>query len=80
MNLGSWIVLAIVLVVVGFAIKATFFKGKAKGGCCDVGDAPEGNPACAACAQAPSDGRCAGCDGCSAARFTLQPTIVEVKE
>lgn len=89
MNLGSWIVLAIVLVCVGFAIKVTFFKKKARGGCCDTGDAL---PACcqgkqetakrdaATCGTAPGSPACEGCDGCSAARFTLQPTIREIVE
>jgi len=76
MNLGSWIVLAIVVAIVGLAIKATFFKKKPRGGCCDVGDAP-GCPSCAACTQTPGDAACGGCDGCAAARYTLQPTIRE---
>jgi len=51
-NLASWIVLGIVIVAVGFAIKATFFKKKSKGGCCDLGDEPMKCPA-------------SGCSGCS---------------
>lgn len=38
MNPASWVILALVVVIVGFAVKATFFKKKSKGGCCDVGD------------------------------------------
>ncbi len=38
MNFASWVILGIVLVIVGFAIRATFFKKKRTGGCCDTGD------------------------------------------
>ncbi|MBR2834182.1 MAG: hypothetical protein IKE43_00505 [Coriobacteriales bacterium] len=54
MNLASWIVLGIVLVIVGLAIKATFFgKKSAHGSCCDTGGrmpACTGCPSCSACA------------------------------
>lgn len=40
MNFASWIILLIVIVIVGLAIKATFFKKKSRGGCCDTGDKP----------------------------------------
>ena len=85
MNLGSWFVLAIVVAIVGLAIKATFFKKKPRGGCCDIGD-PGDVPACcqgkapadpATCGKEPGSAACGGCDGCSAARFTLQPIIRE---
>lgn len=39
MNLASWVILALVVVALAFAVKATFFKGhESKGGCCSVGD------------------------------------------
>jgi hypothetical protein len=83
MNLGSWIVLAIVVVIVGLAIKATFFKKKPRGGCCDTGDAPACCKASATdpttCGVEPGSSACAGCDGCAAARFALEPTIRELR-
>ena len=39
MNLASWIILLIVVAVLALAVKATFFKKKSRGGCCDTGDA-----------------------------------------
>ena len=50
MNFASWVILAIVLVLIGLAISATFFAKK-KGGCCDTGDATMKCPAegCSAC-------------------------------
>jgi hypothetical protein len=38
MNLASWIILGIVVLVVALAIRATFFKKDRKGGGCDPGD------------------------------------------
>ena len=38
MNFASWVILAIVLLVVGLAIRSTFFRKNKKGGCCDQGD------------------------------------------
>lgn len=39
MNLGSWIVLALVVALLFGAVRATFFrKTKMRGGCCNVGD------------------------------------------
>ena len=40
MNLASWVILGIVVLVVVLAIRATFFKKNRKGGCCDQGDEP----------------------------------------
>jgi hypothetical protein len=37
-NLASWIILLIVVAVLALAVKATFFKKKSRGGCCDTGD------------------------------------------
>ena len=42
MNLASWVILAIVIAVLALAVKATFFKKKSRGGCCDVGDKRDG--------------------------------------
>lgn len=38
MNLASWVILGVVVLVVVLAIRATFFKKNRKGGCCDQGD------------------------------------------
>lgn len=46
MNLASWIILAIVVVIVGLAVKATFFKKKSRGGCCDTSDKPSSHSCC----------------------------------
>jgi hypothetical protein len=56
MNLASWIILGIVVLVVALAIRATFFKKDRKGGCCDPGDQPTGCPSsgCSSCS-------CSGC-------------------
>ena len=55
MNFASWVILAIVLVVIGLAIRATFFPKKRKGGCCDTGDPMEDTP------MGCSPSMCAGC-------------------
>ena len=38
MNLASWVILGVVVLVVVLAIRATFCKKNRKGGCCDQGD------------------------------------------
>ena len=65
MNLASWIILLIVLVIVGLAIKATFFKKKSRGGCCDTGDAPSKSAKHACCENKSeqTDDAHADCDG-----------------
>ena len=65
MNLASWVILGIVLLAVVLAVRATFFKKKSKGGCCDVGDEPMGCSAsgCAGCS----------CSSCSAVRLPDLP-------
>lgn len=74
MNLASWIILAIVVAALALAVKATFFKKKARGGCCDTGDKRDdeldlnGLMCSAGCDSCPS------CEGCAAARNSLQPT------
>ena len=72
MNFASWVILGIVVVVIGLAIRATFFKKKGKGGCCDTGD-----PMTASC---PASG-CSGCtcESCHVAKNALQPTIKPAK-
>ena len=71
MNLGSWIVLAIVVAIVALAIRSTFFKKDS--GCC--GHAGDGHTA-----ENPSGncGDCASCHGCPAHENCLQPTIREL--
>ena len=53
MNLASWIILGIVILIVVLAVYSVFFKKDRKGGCCDVGGKPVGcecpSPACPAC-------------------------------
>lgn len=76
MNLASWIILAIVVVALAFAVKATFFKGKkSKGGCCSCGDGdampvkPRGLSAQEEAQLRGCSGSCASCpaaSGCSA--------------
>ena len=68
MNLGSWIVLAIVVGVVALAIRATFFKKKSKGGCCDTGD-----PMPTSCSASGCSG--CSCTSCHVAKNALMPTI-----
>jgi hypothetical protein len=71
-NLASWIVLGIVIIAIGFAIKATFFKKKRKGGCCDTGDKPLGSKAGSnAFGCSPSACSTCSCSSCSemAARY-----------
>ena len=67
MNLASWIILGIVVLLVGLAIRATFFKKKSKGGCCDTGDEPLdcSSAGCSSCS----------CAHCSVAKNVRQPTI-----
>ena len=65
MNLASWIILAIVITIVAFAIRATFSKKDHKGGCCDTGDPPA---TCDSC-------HCSSCSSCPINKNTLQPTI-----
>lgn len=59
MNLASWIILAVVIAIVALAIRATFFKKKSRGGCCDCGDLPSPSD----CEKQPSPG-CSACSGC----------------
>ena len=79
MNLASWIILAIVVAVLALAVKATFFKKKSRGGCCDTGDKRDddldlGGLVCSAgCDSCPS------CEGCASARNNLQPTYKPLK-
>ena len=67
MNLASWIILGIVILFVGLAIRATFFKKKRKGGCCDTWDEPIecSSLGCSSCS----------CTNCSIAKNAQQPTI-----
>ena len=74
MNLASWIILAIVIALLAFAVKATFFKRKSKGGCCDVGD----KDALKQGASRPeSCGGCTECSSCATQRNALKPRIIE---
>ena len=80
MNLASWIILAIVVGVLALAVKATFFKKKRHGGCCDVGDVHDkgdgrnenldlsGLTCSSHCSS------CTSCEGCAFAKNSLQPT------
>jgi hypothetical protein len=66
MNLASWIILAIVVAIIILAIRATFFKKSAKGGCCDTGSPDTSGKgggisisgACSACSSCPSCSSC----------------------
>jgi hypothetical protein len=74
MNLASWIILAVVVAVLALAVKATFFKKKPRGGCCDTGDkqTDDLNLNDLLCSSG-----CEGCasrNGCASARNSLQPT------
>lgn len=76
MNLASWIILIVVVGVLALAIKATFFKKKSRGGCCDTGDHDDvkayrdNTPsACSGCSG------CADFSSCAAAQNTLQATF-----
>lgn len=74
MNLASWIILAIVVAILALAVKATFFKKKPRGGCCDTGDKPADdlNLSGLVCSSG-----CEGCsarNGCASVRNNLQPT------
>jgi len=73
MNLASWIILGIVIVIVGLAIKATFFKKESRGGCCDVGDE------CGHCAPSACASCSAHCEHSAANRNNLQPTYKPLK-
>ena len=77
MNLASWIILIVVIVVLALAIKATFFNKKSCGGCCDVGDQVDISlhDACSHCADRSNCSGCAACPGSATARNALQPTI-----
>lgn len=47
MNLASWIILGIVIVIMALAVRATFFGGRKKGdGCCDTGNIPASTESC----------------------------------
>ena len=68
MNLASWIILGILIVVLAFAVRATFFKKKPRGGCCDVGDRDARTAAQDAGQQLDyASLGCANCNGCGAA-------------
>ena len=75
MNLASWIILGIVVALLALAVKATFFKKKGHGGCCDAGDERSDNDLDLSGLMCSSS-----CDGCPAsgncvsARNNLQPT------
>ena len=73
MNLASWIILAVVVLILGLAVRHTFFGGKAHGACCDSGDATaaKGASGCAGCAG------CSGCSACHACAHAPQVRIVE---
>ena len=75
MNAASWIILIVVIAVVGLAIRATFFKKKPRGGCCDVGDKPSRSGGAASGCPECSATSCGGCTGCSgiAMKNNLQP-------
>ena len=79
MNLASWIILAIVVGVLALAVKATFFKKKRHGGCCDVGDVHDQSKCDKSldlngltCSSHCSS--CTSCEGCAFAKNSLQPT------
>lgn len=76
MNVASWIILAVVIVWIGLAVRSALFGGSKKhschGGCSD--DEKYKLPsACAGC----SKGSCAGCS--SAARDVPTPIIHELE-
>lgn len=79
MNIASWIILAIVVAALALAVKATFFKKKPRGGCCDAGDARDGGMV-SGDVDLSGFSCSAGCDGCpsgkscAAARNNLQAT------
>jgi len=71
MNLASWVILAVVVLVLGLAVRHTFFSGHAHGACCDTGDAAKHGAGCSGCSG------CSGCTGCSACAHAPQVRIVE---
>ena len=75
MNLASWIILAIVVAVLALAGKATFFKKKSRGGCCDVGDKRDDDSGLSELKCSSGCEGCSSCEGCAAARNNLQPTF-----
>ena len=82
MNLASWIILGIVLAVLALAVKATFFRKKRRGGCCDTGDAHDkrDDDLDLSGLMCSSDcGSCPACKGCASARNNLQPTYKPLK-
>ena len=74
MNLASWIILAIVIAGLVLAVKATFFKGKKRGGCCDTGDKHDNDLDLSGLMCSSGCDSCPSCQGCAAARNNLQPT------
>lgn len=94
MNFASWIILLIVIVWIGFAVKSAFFGGGKKGGCHGGSDCGKSQDRAERNA-APLEGddekyrlpsACAGClkgscSGCaSASRDVPTPTIRELEE
>ena len=67
MNLASWIILAILIVIMALALRSSLSKRK-KGGCCNTSDG-KSNCACHDCKT---------CESCSIAKNALQPTIVDL--
>ena len=72
-NLASWIILAIVVAVLALAVKATFFKRKPRGGCCDTGDTRSDDLDLSELSCSASCEGCPSCEGCASARNNLQP-------
>lgn len=77
MNFASWVILAIVIAIVAFAIRATFSKKKSS--CCGCA---HDEPSPSAKADEALDlgikfdcGDCTACQGCATKRNCLQPTI-----
>lgn len=79
MNFASWIVLAIVVAALALAVKATFFKKKSRGGCCDPGDKRDDDLDLSGLMCSASCDSCPSCEGCAAARNNLQPTYKPVQ-
>lgn len=83
-NVASWIILAVVIVWIGLAVRSAFFGGSKKSSCHDkedvrldaASDADEGFQLPSACSGC-SKGNCSGCP--SANRDIPTPIIHELK-
>ena len=76
MNAGTIVALAIVIAVIAFAIRATFFKKDH--GCCGGAGTPGKQDAGAHGDVSPGCSSCAGCKGCASQANCLQPVIKDL--